>query len=236
MNLALEFAPRETSVVTRASVATEASRAGNDRNQSSRAHARAFAAATVMAVSSSVVATNCFAEVNVPFELEWKVFTPFTPNGRSDLERLRTNVMASKKNMGASVGLNWPATALQSAWLQDSADRIDYFAKKPAGWKGEGSIPPSYEVVEDANALLRRLRSEGCEVRPMISAEEAGGLIFFWKSDLGALSISLQDRGAYGYYLRVEGDPEILKEAYPISEPLPAAIVQALTRFAATRV
>lgn len=162
-----------------------------------------------------------------------QIFTTFAPNDRSSVSEKRGAVVHEFLQHSRE-SARWAADAAQNLWTRPAADRIEDLSSRPVGWKGEGSTPPSTAVVKDSLALIQRLHAEGCESAPMISAEEDGSLIFFWKANDTLLSFSIDGSSSYSFYAKIGNTSEI-GDDLPISDPLPNAVLHIISNLRAER-
>lgn len=136
-------------------------------------------------------------------------------------ERCRDFAMHSLWSQTA--GAYWVHNINESNWLRSSAARLNELGSRPDGWKGDGSVAPKKETIEDGLLLLDRLRLAGCSDAPMISADDDGEVIFFWKKGEDLLSLSLVGGGKYSFFARKAGKGK-LGDDVPISKPIPVVI------------
>lgn len=126
----------------------------------------------------------------------------------------------------ASVLDIWQYVAVQ-AWADEASARIQYLRGKPDGWRGEGSVAPGQEAVDDALAFVEKLQMETPKAVPMISLDEDGEFIFFWKQEDLLASIVVAGDGRYTFFGK-RGGPDVIREALALADPFPPEVTAIL--------
>lgn len=121
----------------------------------------------------------------------------------------------------------WQYVAGQ-AWADEASARIRYLGGKPNGWRGEGSVAPAKEAVDDALAFVEKLQMEAPEVAPMISVDEDGEFLFFWKQEDLLASIAVAGDKSYTFFGK-HGGRDVIREALALADPFPPEVTAILS-------
>ena len=119
-----------------------------------------------------------------------------------------------------------PVRATRLAVLRD---RIQSFAWLSGGWAGNGTIPPSREVVGHVDRLLLRLPED--MTLPYATASGEGEIGLTWFKGEDRLSATASPEGHLLWVMKIDGqflDGEIAHLASESFEPLHKALVHFL--------
>lgn len=123
---------------------------------------------------------------------------------------------------------SWERLADTVGWVHEAGARIRYLAEKPDGWKGAESHGASEEARKDAFAFLDKLQAEAPMAAPMISLDEEGEFVLYWKSDGLLASVSISGDRTFTFFGNI-GHGDIIREAVDLSSPLPPEVVEVLS-------
>ena len=126
----------------------------------------------------------------------------------------------------ATIFDTWQRIALL-AWADEASVRIRYLSGKPDGWRGEGSVSPSKGAIDDALALVEKLQMEVPNAPPMISLDEDGEFLFFWKREGLLASIAVAGDKSYTFFGK-RGRHDIICEALALADPFPPEVTEIL--------
>jgi hypothetical protein len=194
-----------------------------------------LAATATFVAAINPVASNAFESVK-PASIDSKeFFRVFEFSQTSTVSDDPLHRVSHSSETQLAMNRHWITGADKNSWTHSASERISELSKRPKGWKGEGSLPPSISTVQDALAMIRRIYAEGYSTAPLIGVEEDGSLIFFWKSPSVLLSFSIEGQGKYGFFLEIDHSNQ-LDDDVLISNPFPKVVALALLRIDAERV
>lgn len=118
----------------------------------------------------------------------------------------------------------------QAAPWHDAAVRaVLRYSQMADGWKGEGSVAPHHQAVNDALDLAFQIASEMPDIAsPIIGADDEGYYSLFWSEDEAAATISIYGDGTFSFFAEY-GDVEVASDQEYIGSPIPQPLVNALT-------
>jgi len=116
-----------------------------------------------------------------------------------------------------------------AAWLESTVVRIWNYSSASDGWKGEGTVAPSSETIEEAVELTSQFAREMPNlVSPMISADDDGSICFYWRDGGMMATVSVYSDGSYAFYAEGYDDP-IRSDSELVGEPLPPSLIATMT-------
>jgi len=107
---------------------------------------------------------------------------------------------SSSQNFHAAI--QKPSTVSQSsAWVDDALEKIGSYAGLPDGWRGEGSLAPTKQTLQEARGLLLQISAEMPDLlRPLISVDEEGYACLHWNCPNLLATISLYGDETYSFF------------------------------------
>lgn len=120
------------------------------------------------------------------------------------------------------------APAPAQAWMNDAVVKVLSYLDEAAGWKGDGTLPPSSETVSCALDLLSQLATEISSLTaPSISADEDGSIYFYWRGAERVATIAAHEDGTYSYYAE-NSIAHARSSSAPVGLPLPGDLLLAM--------
>lgn len=137
-------------------------------------------------------------------------------------------IMDEKPHGELSKTPSWDKLAETVGWIREASARIDRLAGRPDGWKGAGSVRASVAAVSDTFVFLEKLQIELPKAAPMISLDEDGEFILFWKDDKILASVSIAGDETYTFF-GTNGGEDVIREAVPLASPFPLELLSILS-------
>jgi len=101
-------------------------------------------------------------------------------------------------------------------WLMQALDRLQSVASLPPGWDGEGSPPPTAQIVESAVGFLQYLQRDDVPL-PFICPISGGGLQLEWSTDGKEIEIEFLNQQTIAF-MRVDNGRTTDSGEYPVTD------------------
>jgi hypothetical protein len=100
-----------------------------------------------------------------------------------------------------------PSTISQSsAWVEGALEKIESYAGFPDGWRGEGSLAPTQQTLQETAELMLQISAEMPDLpRPLISVDEEGFACLHWNRSSLLATISVYGDGTYSFFSEGHG-------------------------------